>query len=270
MGTGLRALGATLGARLARLGEPLGASVLLSHLHYDHVLGLPFFAPMRDPGAVLDVYGPSQEKSSLRGVLSRMVRPPFFPVTMSDFRGKLRFHDLDGPVEFQVGSTRISARTVPHIGHTLGFRIEAEGRTVVYIPDHQAPAGLDTIEEEVLALCDGADLVIHDSQFTHEEFGILSDWGHSTGHYAAHVVRESGARKLVLFHHDPSHTDEEIDKMLDDVRNGNAGAARSVTDVERAEGPGTGVPSGPGGNDADVTIDITAASEGATVDLEAR
>jgi phosphoribosyl 1,2-cyclic phosphodiesterase len=218
LGTGLRALGDYLQSPLKAAGVPLHASALLTHLHYDHVLGLPFFAPMRDPGAVLDIYGPSQEGASLHDVLSGMVKPPFFPVHMADFRGELRFHDLDGSADFSLGSTRVKVRPIPHLGHTLGYRLEADGRAVVYISDHQAPLDRRTVDKQVLELCDGADLVIHDAQYTDEEFVTLSDWGHSTAVYAVLVARESGARRLSLFHHDPAHTDKEIDRMLSHAR----------------------------------------------------
>jgi phosphoribosyl 1,2-cyclic phosphodiesterase len=239
LGTGLRALGDYLQPPLKAAGVPLQATALLTHLHYDHVLGVPFFAPMRDPGAILDVYGPSQQGASLHDVLSGMVKPPFFPVHMADFRGELRFHDLEGSADFSVGSIRIKARSIPHIGHTLGYRLEADGRAMVYIPDHQAPVDRRTFDKEVLELCENADLIIHDAQYTDEEFVTLSDWGHSTAAYAVLVAREAGARRLTLFHHDPAHTDREIDRMLSHARRL---AAKQ-------------------------TLEVSAASEGSSVDL---
>lgn len=218
LGTGLRALGNRLEEGLRAAGRPLRATALLSHLHYDHVLGLPFFAPMRDPGAVLEVHGPSQDGEPLHDVLSSMVKPPFFPVHMADFRGELRFHDLEGPADFNIGSIGVKARSIPHIGHTLGFRLEAEGRAVTYISDHQAPVDRMSVDKEVLDLCDGADLVIHDGQYSDDEFLALSDWGHSTPAYAVLVAREAGARRLSLFHHDPAHSDREIDRLLEHAR----------------------------------------------------
>ena len=128
LGTGLaRARRAPGRRRSPPSGTPLRATALLTHLHYDHVLGLPFFAPMRDPGAVLDVYGPSQEGGRCKRRWPGMVEPPFFPVHMADFRGELRCHDLDGPTSSSSVGFRVTARTVTHIGHTLGFRIEADG-----------------------------------------------------------------------------------------------------------------------------------------------
>ncbi len=217
LGTGLRALGEHLEAALSTSGAPLRANALLSHLHYDHVLGLPFFSPMRHPDALVDVYGPAQE-GGLEETLASMVRPPFFPVHMAQFEGTFRFHDLQGSDEFAVGAVKVKVRPVPHIGHTLGFRLEVDGQVLAYLSDHQAPLDLCSVEPDVLELCDGADLLLHDAQYTEKEFARIPHWGHSTANYAVLVALESGVKRLMLFHHDPSHTDEEIDRMLDEAR----------------------------------------------------
>ncbi len=240
LGTGLRSLGEYLQPQLQGTGRPLHATALLSHLHYDHVLGLPFFTPMQDPGAVLEIFGPSQSEGPLGDVLAGIVQPPFFPVHMAEFRGELRFHDLEGTEDLAVGNTKVKVRSIPHVGHTLGFRIESEGRTVAYLSDHQAPVDRCSVDVNVLELCAGADLVIHDAQYTDEEFSALHDWGHSTAAYAVHVASQAGARRLVLFHHDPSHTDDDIDRIL-------AAARRSGEVAERLE--------------------ISAAFEGSSIDL---
>jgi len=239
LGTGLRALGDHLQAPLSATGAPLRANVLLSHLHYDHVLGLPFFSPMRHPDAVVDVYGPAQE-DGLGETLASMVRPPFFPVHMAQFQGTFRFHELGETDDVAIGAVKVKVRSIPHIGRTLGFRLEADDRVLAYLSDHQAPLDLRTVDPNVLELCDGADLVLHDAQYTEDEFAALPDWGHSTANYAVRVARESGAKRLALYHHDPAHSDDEIDRMLEE--------ARALAADSRA-------------------LEVDAATEGGTVDL---
>ncbi len=235
LGTGLRALGDHLAQPLRAAGLPLRANALLTHLHFDHVLGLPFFAPMRDPGAVLDIYGPSQEGTSLHNVLAGMVKPPFFPIYMAEFRGSLFFHDLDDKSEISLGGVTVKVRAIPHIGHTLGFRVEADGRSLAYLSDHQAPVDRRSVDAGVLDLCRDADLVVHDAQYTDDEFVLHSDWGHSTAAYAVYVAREAGARRLSLFHFDPAHTDKDVERMLTQARR--IAGGRQVLDVEAsAEG----------------------------------
>lgn len=218
MGTGFRALGDHLNASLAASGEALRANVLLTHLHYDHVLGLPFFAPMRDTRAAVDVWGPAQFGSSLGAELAGMVKPPFFPVHMSDFGGNMRFHELEETTEFAIGGVKLRVRSIPHIGRTLGFRFEADGASVVYISDHQAPLDRTTVDDRVLELCDDADLLIHDAQYTDQEFTNLPHWGHSTPSYAVRVANAAGVKQLHLFHHDPAHTDEDLDGMFEQAQ----------------------------------------------------
>ena len=136
---------------------------------------------------------------------------------MEQFRGELITVDV-GAEDFSIGSAKVMARPIPHSGITLGFRIEAEGRAVAYMSDHQAPLDRRAIPEAVLELCAGVDLLIHDAQYTDDEFSDKADWGHSTAAYAVHVAAESGARRLLLSHHDPSHTDRELDRMLNQAR----------------------------------------------------
>jgi phosphoribosyl 1,2-cyclic phosphodiesterase len=212
LGTGLRPLGET-----QPLDGTFKGTALLTHIHWDHVQGLPFFPPVDRVGARLDVFGPQQEDGSLSDVFDAFIRPPYFPVTCSQLRGDIVFHEVLKE-EVTVGSARIMVRPVPHCGPTVGYRVEWAGATVTYISDHQAPAELDTVADSVLELAEKADLLIHDAQYTRDEFAEKSHWGHCTIDYAVTVARQAGARRVALFHHDPSHGDDHLDRLVVEAR----------------------------------------------------
>ena len=216
LGTGLRQLGLELDAAGAA-NHGIHLTAFLSHLHWDHIIGLPFFPTVHNPKTTLDIYGPPQDGGSLHDVFERVLHPPFFPIDVEGLQGVVRLKEaLDQDVI--VGNAKVVVRRVPHVGTTLGFRIEAGGASVAFVSDHQQPADPNYVDENVLELCDGADLVIHDAQYTPEEFQMKSTWGHSTIAYAVHVAREAGARQLALFHHDPLHSDDDIDRLLSEAR----------------------------------------------------
>jgi phosphoribosyl 1,2-cyclic phosphodiesterase len=213
LGTGLRAYG-------EHIAGVFHGAVMLTHLHWDHVQGLPFFVPLHRQGSAVDVYGPRQEGGPLADVFAELMRPPFFPIRPRDLGGDLRFHDT-GDDDFPVGHAKVRSRWVRHVGPTLGFRLDWNGVSVAYIPDHGPGCCPDDADDyvphEVLELCDGVDLLIHDAQHTAAEWGPKRDWGHCTIDYAVQVAREAGARKLALFHHDPAHGDEMIDDITRDA-----------------------------------------------------
>jgi phosphoribosyl 1,2-cyclic phosphodiesterase len=212
LGTGLRMWAAHL-----PLDGSFRATALVTHIHWDHIQGLPFFPPIDRVGAQLDVYAPKQEEGPLVDVFNDFMRPPYFPVHYSDLRGSIRFHEV-ADADFEVGSAKIKVRPVPHCGPTVGYRVDWEGASVAYISDHQAPLTLDSVADSVLELCDGVDLLIHDAQYTPEEFSEKAHWGHCTMEYAMRVARDCGATRLCLFHHDPSHTDDDLDRMHAEIR----------------------------------------------------
>lgn len=212
LGTGIRSFG-----RTQPVDGTFAATALLTHLHWDHVQGLPFFPPVDREGASLDIYAPSQGDERLGDAFGRLMTPPFFPITYGDLRGDIRWHGVVDE-DFAIPGGKVKARPVPHCGATAGYRIEMGGRSIAYISDHQAPEGLDRVDDAVLELCDGVDLLIHDAQYTPEEFQARLTWGHCTVDYSVLVAREAGARHLVLFHHDPGHDDDELDRLLDGAR----------------------------------------------------
>ncbi len=203
LGTGLR----YFGRDCAHDGSFRG-SCLLSHLHWDHIQGLPFFSPLLCSGARLDVYAPRQEDGrTVAEVIDATIRPPLFPVHLAELPGRVEFHDLDAG-EFAIGDVRVMARSIPHVGRTFGYRIEWGGRSIAYLPDHQQPHdGSFEVQPEAFELVDGVDLLIHDSQYTPAEFIRKCDWGHCTSEYAIWLAGRARVKKLALFHHDPSRSD---------------------------------------------------------------
>ena len=209
LGTGLRPYGMSIP------GTFHGAA-LLSHLHWDHMQGLPFFVPLHREGSALDVFGPRQAEGPLGDVFAQMMRPPFFPIRPSDLQGEVRFHDTADD-DFPIGLAKVRSRWVRHVGPTLGFRVEWNGVSIAYLPDH-GPGTVrhhadDFVPPEVLELCDGVDLLIHDAQHTVTEYEPKRHWGHCTVDYAVLVAREAGVRRLMLFHHDPLHGDDAMDRI---------------------------------------------------------
>ena len=212
LGTGLRAFGDTQPADGSFAG-----TALVTHIHWDHVQGLPFFPPADRVGARLRIYGPQQDEGSLKELIDDFMRPPYFPVKVSELRGDYSFHEVLKD-EVMVGAAHVTVRPVPHVGTTVGYRVSWHDRVVTYISDHQAPLDLESVAESVLELAAGADVLIHDAQYTPDEFAQKSHWGHCTIDYAIRVAREAGVHTLVLFHHDPSHTDDRMDELLADAR----------------------------------------------------
>ena len=210
MGTGLRYYGKKVPAEQLFRG-----SCLLTHLHWDHVQGLPFFTPLLREGSRLDVYGPAQEDGrSLDEVVSCTIRPPLFPVSVDELPGTVSFHDT-ADNDFSIGAFDVKARLIPHLGPTLGFRVEHNGCSLAYLSDHQQPFdGSYSASPGALELVEGVDLLIHDAQYTQLEFKVKATWGHCTIDYAVWLASQAGVKQLALFHHDPSRRDDDLDALL--------------------------------------------------------
>ena len=201
LGTGARYYGIDWPA-----DRPFRGTCLAAHLHWDHIQGLPFFPPLLRPGSHLDLHGPVQDDGvTIDDVISQALRPPLFPVGVRDLPGTVTSH-AHGDDEFSIGDVRVMSRIIPHIGSTLGYRIEWGGASLAYLSDHQQP-GVGVFDATPNAL-------IHDAQYTPEEFERKSTWGHCTVEYACWIAKECGARTLVLFHHDPLHDDAQVDSFV--------------------------------------------------------
>ena len=229
LGTGARYFGQTRPDDV-----PFEGICLLSHLHWDHIQGLPFFTPVLRPGGRLHLHTPEQEDgSSVEELVNRMLCPPLFPVQIDDLPGDLSFSE-HGDDDFEVGEARVMSRLIPHLGNTLGFRLSWGGISVAYLSDHQQP-GIDVYEatDNARELCQGADLLIHDAQYTRPEFEQKFYWGHCTTEYAVWLALECGVRTLALYHHDPLHDDDQIDRL---VAEANSRAGCELTVIGASEG----------------------------------
>ncbi|HEV8250707.1 MAG TPA: MBL fold metallo-hydrolase [Gaiellaceae bacterium] len=209
-GTGIRELGKRLN------GLPKDVHILLTHLHLDHIEGLRFFAPLWRRETSLTIWGPASPVRTLRDRIRVLLSPPLFPIHLGDVPARLTFRDA--PAEMELGAARITSQRVQHPGPTVGYRIQVDGRTLAYIPDHEPALGLDleTVGRDWvsgLELAEGADWLLHDAQYFEEEYPALVGWGHSSVAHAVTVARHAEARRLVLFHHDPAHDDADLERL---------------------------------------------------------
>ena len=213
-GTGLTSLTSLLG------GGPFAGTILLTHLHWDHSLGLPFFgAGDRDDARVRLLLPDQQDGSSAEAVLTRVMSPPFFPIPPSGLRGDWTFGSIS-PGQLKAEGFTVEAREIPHKGgRTFGYRV-SDGRCVLaYVTDHcptalgPGPDGLGEYHDSALALAEGADLLVHDAQLLAEEVTAEAVFGHAAAEYAVRLAIRAGARRVALFHHKPSRTDAELDEV---------------------------------------------------------
>jgi len=215
-GTGIRKLGKSLLTDVKRV------HILLTHLHMDHhIEGLPFFTPVRRPGVEVNIYGPASTMQSLRKRLLRYLSPPLFPVSLRELLSDVQFYELpSGTIE--IGELTVSSQLVIHYNPTVGFRIQEAGATMTYLPDHEPAVGVRRfhLEKEWTSgytLAEGVDLLIHDAQYTAEEYKTRAGFGHSTIRQAFRFVELAGAAQFVPFHHDPDHNDDFLDQMIDET-----------------------------------------------------
>jgi phosphoribosyl 1,2-cyclic phosphodiesterase len=212
-GSGIRALGVSLAGK-----RPARIDVCLTHLHMDHIEGIGFFGPIWDPSSEIHFWGPPSPTRSLRQGLASYFSPPLFPVHIDDIPSKLVFHDVPTE-EWEIGPVVVRAEPVNHPGPTVGYRIEENGKSLTYISDHEPALGVDleTIDPQWIsgyAIAYGADVLFHDAQYTEEEYPNRVGWGHSSIAHTVQFGRIAKVRRLFMFHHDPLHTDAQLEAML--------------------------------------------------------
>ena len=205
-GTGLRGLGQSLGVR------PVQATLLFTHQHWDHIQGVPFFGPAYHPDSNLTFAGIDRGSSNIREALGRQMRPPHFPITIDAMRAAKRFVDLRPGEELEVGPFRVTPLEQEHPDGVATYRIEAEGRSLVLATDVEHRGRID---RAFLDFAQGADLLIHDAQYTPDEYDGRTGpprrgWGHATWCEAVSAAVMAAVRRLALFHHDPERADDQV------------------------------------------------------------
>jgi phosphoribosyl 1,2-cyclic phosphodiesterase len=201
-GTGLRALG---NERMA--GGPRHSTILLSHLHWDHVCGLPFFTPVYVPGHRVEIASGPNGVLPLEEAIRGIFRAPFFPVDFADLGGQVTTRELRANERFTIGDIEITMARLNHPDPVYGFRLEHDGHSVVYATDTEHFACVDPTLKRLAA---GADILVYDAQYTPDEYPSKVGWGHSTWQAGAELARAAGVPQLVLFHHDPARTDAQL------------------------------------------------------------
>ena len=211
-GTGIRPLGVSLRDHVGRI------DLLLTHLHLDHLQGIGFFEPVFRADAEVHIWGPPSTTQGLRERLSRYLSPPLFPVRLRDLNSTVELHDVPHR-PFTIGDVTVRGEPVIHPGPTLGYRISDGAGSLAYLPDHEPALGAPRFPMGPTwtsghHLADGVDVLIHDAQYTAEEYPSRIGWGHSSIEHMWAFADQASARRLVTFHHDPGHSDAELDAIV--------------------------------------------------------
>jgi diguanylate cyclase (GGDEF)-like protein len=237
-GTGIRELGLDI-LRSGRARQRI--HLLIGHTHWDHIQGFPFFTPAFLPGTELNIYAPSGFQSSLEDSLSGQMQYSYFPVKLQDLSSRIHFTELEEGF-FRIGEALIETQYLNHTAPTIAYRITSDNATLAYVTDHEPfwdrteTGFLHPGDQRHVAFIQGADLVIHDSQYTCDEYKTKHGWGHSTIQYATDVAVQAGASRMALFHHDPTHDDAQIEALEHEARQRVRQAASPLEVFAAAEG----------------------------------
>jgi phosphoribosyl 1,2-cyclic phosphodiesterase len=251
-GSGIRLLGQSLQREFG--SDPIRLAILISHTHWDHIQGLPFFLPAYSGKNQLRVFGYDGTRTRLGEILAGQMETPFFPVTMAELPGKIQIEELRD-MDFAIGKLRVRSKFLNHPGVCAGYRIHTPAGSVVYMPDNEPFEQLDVqlrnrgventartfkspSEErtDLIQFLRGTDLLILDAQYTDEEYQRHIGWGHGSISSVVSLAADADAKRLVLFHHDPNHDDEMVDKIVDEARMQIAQLGKSIAVEGAREG----------------------------------
>lgn len=211
-GSGIQRLGASLRPDITRI------DILLTHLHLDHIMGLGFFKPFYNPNMTINIWGPAGSHESLSVRLRRYFSPPLFPVRLNELPCKPNIIEINHS-SFQIGNFKIFSEYVCHPGPTVGYRVECGKSVLAYIPDHEPALGASDFPHNPewtsgFSIAHGADVLLHDAQYRNSEYQYYRGWGHSSMEDALKFAEMTRVKKLLMFHHDPAHTDEQLRLMF--------------------------------------------------------
>lgn len=248
-GSGIRELGNALEKEFG--SKPIDVSLLITHLHWDHIMGFPFFRPSYDDKNNIHIFGYDTEDGSLREILKGQMTTPFFPIALYDLPGKIQFENLKS-MDFNIGKVRVRARRMNHPGICVGYRVFGGQHSISYLPDHEpyeacklhSSEATESTPEQVqqraredraglVEFLQGSDVLILDAQYTDEEYRTHVGWGHGSLSAGVSMAADAGVRRLILFHHDPKHDDQAIDRMVETARE-LAAKTGSTLEVEAA------------------------------------
>src|SRR5262245_36035434 len=208
-GTGARVLGAQLARE--RRGRPTRYHVFLSHYHFDHVEGLSLFQPLYDKASTIVFHGFASDGRTIKQNLETLISPPYFPVKLAGVPASVQFKNVDGS-KFQVADLTVESIPLSHPDGSVAYRVSHGSRKLIFATDHEH--GVPEIDRSLIEFCRDADYLIYDATYMQAEYDELrKGWGHSTWYAAVQVARSASVKTLILFHHHPEHTDEQLDEM---------------------------------------------------------
>jgi len=208
-GSGARLLGKEIATQ--RAGRPTRIHLLFSHYHFDHVEGLPLFLPLYDRNTTIRIHGAASLGRSVKSILEHLIAPPYFPVSIAGAPARIEYDEIDGQ-PFSIGDLRVSTLPLNHPDGSIAYRLERDGRRVVFATDHEH--GDPHVDAALASFSEAADHLIYDATYVPSEYESLrKGWGHSTWYAAIATARAARVRNLVLFHHHPDHSDGELEAI---------------------------------------------------------